>query len=121
MRNLKLSFIITFLFALNSIATVAQDNNRKEETIEQLKMAKERLSLSDQQEFTFREINKKFGVKLKEIKNSEGSKRDKFKKLKESKEAKDAEMKSFLSVEQYNIYLQMQEERKAQMKDRKRE
>jgi lipopolysaccharide export LptBFGC system permease protein LptF len=121
MRNLKLSFIITFLFALNSNNIVAQDNIRKEEMIEQMKMAKERLSLSDQQEFTFREITKKYGVKLKEIKNSEGSKRDKFKKLKESKDAKDTEMKSFLSEDQYNIYLQMQEERKAQMKDRKRD
>ena len=121
MKNLKLLLISVFLFNLHSNAILAQDINRKEEIIEQMKMIKERLSLSDQQEFTYREITKKYGVKLKEIKNSEGSKRDKFKKLKESKEAKDAEMKSFLSVEQYNIYLQMQEERKAQMKDRKRE
>ena len=121
MRNLKLSFIITFLFALNSTNIVAQDNNRKGEMIEQMKIAKQRLSLSDQQEFTFREITKKYGVKVKEIKNSEGSKREKFKKLKESKDAKDAEMKAFLSTEQYNIYLQMQEERMAQMKDKKGE
>ena len=121
MRNLKLSFLITFLFALNSNNIVAQDNNRKEEMIEQMKIAKVRLSLSEQQEFTFREITKKYAAKLKEIKNSDGSKRDKFKKLKEIKEEKDAEMKSFLSVEQYDIYLQLQEERKAQMKDKKRE
>ena len=121
MKNIKLAFIITFLFALHSNKAIAQDNNRKEEMIEQMKIAKERLSLSEQQEFTFREITKKYATKLKEIKNSDNSKRDKFKKLKEIKGAKDLEMKSFLSVEQYNTYLQMQEERKAQMKDRKRE
>ncbi len=121
MKNFKLAFIITFLFALHSNKAVAQDNNRKEEMIEQMKMAKERLSLSEQQEFTFREITKRHATKLKEIKNSDDSKRDKFKKLKEIKETKDTEMKSFLSVEQYNIYLQMQEERKAQIKDKKRD
>ena len=53
MKNFKLAFIITFLFALHSNKAVAQDNNRKEEMIEQMKMAKERLSLSEQQEFTY--------------------------------------------------------------------
>lgn len=121
MRNLRLSFIIAFILALNSNKIVAQDSNKKEEIVGQMKLEKERLSLSDEQEFTFREITKNFGVKLKEIKNSEVSKRDKFKKLKESRDAKNAEMKSLLSAEQYGIYLQMQEERKAQMKDKKRE
>jgi hypothetical protein len=121
MKNFKLAFIITFLVVLQSYKAVAQNNNRKEEMIEQMKIAKERLSLSEQQEFTFREITKRYAAKLKEIKNSDGSKRDKFKKLKDIKEAKDAEMKSFLSEEQYNTYLQLQEERKAEMKDRKRE
>ncbi|MEO8236072.1 MAG: hypothetical protein ABI549_11705 [Flavobacterium sp.] len=121
MRKFKLAFLITFIFVLNSNNIVAQDNNRKDEMVEQIKIAKERLSLSEQQEFTFREITKKYVIKLKEIKNSEGSKREKFKKLKESKDEKDAEMKAFLSEEQYNTYLQMQEERKTQMKGRKRE
>lgn len=121
MKNLKLALVITFFFSLHSNNIVAQDSNRKEEMIEQIRMAKERLLLSEQQEFTFREITKKYGAQLREIKNTEGSKRDKFKKLKEIKEAKDEEMKSFLSEEQYNTYLQIQEERKSQMKDSKRE
>lgn len=121
MKNFKLSLIISFLFALNSNAIIAQETDKKEEMIEQLKIAKEQLSLSEKQELSFREITKKYAIKLKEIKNNDSNKQDKMKMLKESRTAKDAEIKLLLTEEQYDKYLQMLEERRSQMTNRKRD
>ena len=110
---------VCWLFYMAEYDDAGKD--KKEEMIEQLKMAKEQLSLSEKQELSFREITKKYGIKLKEIKNNDSNKQDKMKMLKESRAAKDAEIKLLLTEEQYGKYLQMLEERRSQMTNRKRD
>ena len=119
MKNLKFALIITFLLSLNSNVISAQENDKKAEIVAEMKMAKEKLALSDTQEITFKEITKKYGLKMKAIKDSDVDKRDKFKSMKSIRSEKNAEMKTLLSEEQYKAYIESQEERKAKMKDQK--
>lgn len=119
MKNLKITLFLTILFSINCTLLQAQQNDKKAEMIAEMKVAKEKLALSDTQEITFKEVTKKYGLKMKNVKDSDASKRDKFKNIKSLRDEKNAEMKTLLSEEQYKAYLELQEERMAKMKDRK--
>ena len=119
MKNLKFALIITFLFLINSNVMNAQENDKKGDVVAEIKIAKEKLALSESQEITFKEITKKFGLKMRALKNSDEPKRSKFKSMKSIKNDKNAEMKTLLSDEQYKAYIELQEERIAKMKGRK--
>ena len=119
MKNLKFVLIITFLLSINSTVIIAQENDKKAQIVAEMKVAKEKLALSETQEITFKEITKKYSLKMKAVKESDATKRDKIKNMKSIREEKNAEMKTFLSDEQYKAYLELQEERIAKMKDRK--
>jgi hypothetical protein len=126
MKNLKFSILIILLVVFFSATTNAQTENsmsedQKEEMLQQMKISKERLALTATQEPTFREITKKYALKMKELKTSNEGKKDKFQKMKAIKNEKNAEMKTLLSDEQYKTYLTLQEERKEKMKERKKQ
>ena len=120
MKNLKFSLIIAFLLSINSNTINAQENDKKADVVAEMKIAKEKLALSESQEITFKEITKKYGLKMKAVKDSDEPKRNKFKSMKSIKEDKNAEMKTLLSDEQYKVYIELQEERIAKMKENKR-
>ena len=122
MKNLKITFAI-ILFSLVSNSIVAQEQklekeDRKVEMAKQFKIDKEKLALTPDQEIKFKEISKKYGDKIKEIRNSDADKKDKFKQMKELKSQKDAEMNAFLSESQFKTYLELKEERHDRMKDK---
>ena len=119
MKNLKFALIITFLFLINSNVMNAQENDKKGDVVAEMKIAKEKLALSESQEITFKEITKKYGLKMRALKNSNEPKRSKFKSMKSIKNDKNAEMKTLLSDEQYKAYIELQEERIVKMKGRK--
>jgi hypothetical protein len=126
MKNLKLSIVITLLVVIFSTTTNAQTDNsmsedQKEEMLQQTKISKERLALTATQEPTFREITKKYALKMKELKTSNEGRKDKFQKMKAIKNEKNAEMKTLLSDEQYKTYLTLQDEKKEKMKERKKQ
>ena len=124
MKNLKLTFALSLLISLGFNAMQAQSlsnftDDQKEAVITQLKVDKERLALTPEQEEPFLEISKKYVLKLKDLKDSDEDRKSKFKKLKTIQGQKNEEMKSMLSNQQFITYLEIQSERKAKMKGRR--
>ena len=78
------------------------------------------LDLTDEQEPQFREISRRYADQMKEVRDGGGSKMQKFKKLKTIRKNKNAEMREILNDEQYQVYLQKQEENQQRMKERRR-
>ena len=119
MKNLKLIGLIALFVTMSTTQIVAQEKVNKAEREAQFKIAKEKLALSPDQEVKFKEMNKKYGAKMKEI--NQESRKEKIKTLKALKTEKDAEMKTLLSQSQYKTYLELQEDRIAKMKERRKE
>ncbi len=126
MKNLKFSIVIILLALFFSATVKAQTEkslpeDQKEEMLQQMQINKERLALTATQEPTFKDITKKYALKMKELKASNEGKKDKFQKMKAIKNEKNTEMKTLLSDKQYKTYLTLQEERKEKIKDRKKQ
>jgi hypothetical protein len=121
MKKLQSTLALVF-FLMIGLTSTAQEkatlsDDKKQEIREQMKMDKERLALTDAQEVTYKEITKKYGAQLKTLRDGSDKKRDKFRKVKEIQEQKNTEMKGLLSEAQYKTYLELQEERRAKMKE----
>lgn len=119
MKNFKLIGLIALFVTMSTTQIVAQEKVNKAEREAQFKIAKEKLALSPDQEVKFKEMNKKYGAKMKEI--NQESRKEKIKTLKALKTEKDTEMKILLSQSQYKTYLELQEDRIAKMKERRKE
>ncbi len=124
MNKLKITIATVLLSMIGNLA-IAQETpemnvDNKIEMAKQFKLAKEKLSLTPEQESKFKEIALKYAEKFKAIKNSETEKRAKHKEMKQLKSEKDLEMKAFLSESQFKTYQELQQERKERMKDRKK-
>lgn len=70
----------------------------------------EHLDLSDGQRPEFIEITKRYREKFMALKNSPKSRLSKYREFKEIKSHKDREMKSLLTSDQYQVYLEVQRE-----------
>jgi hypothetical protein len=121
MKKLQSTFALVF-FLMIGLTITAQEkspisDDKKQEIREQMKMDKEKLTLTDAQEVTYKEITKKYGTQLKALRDSGDKRKDKHKKVKEMQEQKNVEMKGLLSEEQYKTYLELQEERRAKLKE----
>ena len=126
MKKLKITLAVALfsLFATNlSNAQEAKPSpeNRKAEMMNQMKLVKEKLGLTKDQEPKFKEISKKYGEKMKDLKNAEGERKDKLNQFRELNEAKNLEMKALLNSEQFKIYTEIQDERKAMNKAKRAE
>lgn len=124
MKNSKVTFALSLFLSLCFNAMQAQSvsnftDDQKEAVISQLKVDKERLALTPEQEGPFIEISKKYALKLKDLKASDENRKDKFKKLKEIQGQKNEDIKSMLSNQQFITYLEIQSERKAKLKERR--
>ena len=118
MKNLKLVAMMALCIGLQTIDVTAQEKDKKKERTEQIKITKEKLALSPDQEVKFMEVNKKYGSKMKEI--NQDTRKEKIRKLKAIKSERDAEMKILLSEAQYKSYLQIHEDRKAKRKAKRK-
>ncbi|MEM1260555.1 MAG: hypothetical protein AAGH81_18670 [Bacteroidota bacterium] len=78
----------------------------------------ERLELSDGQRPKFIEITKRYREKFMVLKNSPKSRLSKYREFKEIKGNKDREMKSLLTGDQYQLYLEVQSEVQKEMMDK---
>ena len=126
MKNLQLIFAISLFFTLSSNVLQAQakpslTEEQKSELVAHLKADKERLQLTAAQEKSFKEITKKYASLLKELKDSDGNRKEKFQKLKEIQVLKSEEMKTVLSEKQFATYLEIQSERKAKMRESRKQ
>lgn len=125
MKNLKFTLALIIGLAISSNTIQAQTKpampeERKAEMANQLKMDKEKLALTKEQEASYMEISKKYGEKLKSLRGNEEERKAKMKEVKDLRDQKDAEMKVLLSEDQFKKYKEIQEERKEKMKGRRK-
>ena len=124
MKNSKLSIAAIVIFALTSIVSKAQNlsgisDSKNQEMVEQMKLAQQKLQLSEEQKIKFKEISRNYAEKMKSLRDSKEQRLAKLKQLKSIQMAKDAEMKILLSETQYNTYLELKAERKGRLKERR--
>lgn len=124
LKNKSLSlFFAIFLFSTNTTFAQSRAENLTEEQKEELAASMEEyfsvLDLSEEQKSEFEAITKKYADQMKAVKDSGGRRMSKFKKVKSIRKKKDAEMKTLLSNDQYNVYLDKQEEMQRKMKERR--
>ena len=123
---MKKTILIFSLFLLGSAALMAQqDMNNKKMSMPKNTQMDHKMMIPNVSQWpeasrmAVAEITKKYGLKMRALKNSDEPKRSKFKSMKSIKNDKNAEMKTLLSDEQYKAYIELQEERMAKLKDRK--
>jgi chloramphenicol O-acetyltransferase len=116
-------FFALFLFSANTICAQSRAENltmeQKKEIKKNLEENAAALNLSQDQKPKFEAITKKYAEQIKAVKDGGGRKLQKYKKVKSIRKNKDAEMKALLSKDQYNVYLEKQEEMKTKMKQRR--
>ncbi|MDI1255080.1 MAG: hypothetical protein PSV16_03185 [Flavobacterium sp.] len=123
-KNTMLTFAIAFLFTIAANAQVQEEkklsDEQKQEIIENVKVNMDRLALTEDQKAPFKEITKRYAEKLKAVKASDDSKIGKLKAAKSIIDAKNAEMKTLLTAPQYKTYLEIQDERKQKLRDKRK-
>ena len=125
--SLSLSLSLFFaLFLMGTNTTFAQSRaanlteDQKEELKKNLEAYNVSLQLSEAQKPKFDEITKRYAKQMIALKDSGGRRMSKYRKVKSIRKNKDAEMKRLLSKDQYNVYLEKQEEIQKKMKGRRR-
>ena len=116
-------FFALFLLGANtsfgqSKATTLTDE-QKEELAKNMEEYFEALNLSEAQKPEFKAITEKYAKQMKAVKDSGGGKLQKYKKVKSIQKNKNSEMEKLLSKDQYEVYLEKQEEMQKRMKKRR--
>lgn len=108
----KTAIAALLLVAFQSQAQQRQlTEEQRQELAEQWQENKARLALTPEQEQPFKDITQKFAQQLKAIRESSASRRDKFQQARAVRDGKNKEMKVILTPEQYETYLDIQQER----------
>lgn len=123
MKNLKITIVLVFLSMLASHGVTAQSNSnqfddKKFEKNEELVSDIKKISLSSSQVGGFNDISKKYEIQRENLLESNAKGDELVSKLKDIQFQKNKEMKSFLSEEQYNVYIKIQEERELKKKNK---
>jgi len=92
---------------------------KKQELVNLVQENKERLKLTAEQEPKFDEISTRYFQEFRTIKNGTDGVTEKFNKVKDVQIRKDAEMQKLLTPDQYQIYLQIQQERRDRMQGKR--
>lgn len=124
MKNLKIIYTVA-LFSL-TVAMNAQDkpnvsDEKKQEMVTKMKENRDRLNLTTEQEAPYKEITKRYALKLQGVKGSTMVRFEKLESFKELQTQKNEEMKKLLSPEQFKTYIEIQEERKVKMMEKRKE
>ncbi len=125
MKSLRVvSFFIVLLISSISIS-IAQSagSHLSEEQQEQLQESLEEyfavMDLSEEQKTEFEEITKKYAQQMKAVKDAGGNKMKMYRQVKSIRKDKDAEMEELLSKEQYEVYLEKQDEIQQKMREKR--
>ena len=117
-------FFALFLMGTNTTFAQSSATNLTEQQKEKINNNVETyataLQLSEAQKPKFKEITIKYAKQMKAVKDSGGSRISKYRKVKSIRKNKDAEMKTLLSKDQYNVYLEKQKEMQKKMKERRK-
>ena len=125
MKSLKILSLFFALFLLGANTSFAQSqattltDEQKEELAKNMEEYFEALNLSEEQKPEFEAITRKYAEQMKAVKDGGGGKLQKYKKVKSIQENKNSEMEKLLSKDQYEVYLEKQEEMQKRMKERR--
>ncbi len=125
MKSLKtLSlFLALFLLGVNTGFAQSQAKNltdeQKEELAKNMEEYFEALNLSEEQKAEFEAVTKKYAEQMKAVRDGGGGKLKKYRKIKSIQKNKNAEMEKLLSEDQYEVYLEKQEEMQKKMKEKR--
>lgn len=116
MKYLILGGFLMAAFASNSLQ--AQEQNAKpsdnqQPVAVQSQPLKDPLALTREQQIPFREITKRYAELMREVRVSSLPPNEKRQKIETIQTEKDAEVKGLLTPDQYKVYQQQREERKA--------
>ncbi len=122
MKSLKIFsfFLALFLIGINTGFAQSKANltdEQEEQIAQSLEEYFSAMDLSEEQKSEFEAITRKYAEQMQAVNEKEGSKMQKFQQVRAIRKNKDAEMKKLLSKDQYQIYLEKQEEIQKKMKD----
>jgi len=125
MKSLKILTLFFAIFLVNANTSLAQSqetkltDEQKEELAQNMEEFLEVLNLSEEQKPEFEAITKKYAEQMQAVKDGGGGKLSMYRKVKSIRKDKNSEMKKLLSKEQYEAYLEKQEEMQAKMKEKR--
>lgn len=122
MRHVIFTTLVLFI---NAFSAKGQEQERPNFTVEeraefQTQMHKERLALSESQEESMHAINLKYSEEMETI-MAGGRSFSTMRKLRDMGNRKDKEVKKILDKDQYKTYLDMKEEMREMMKERRKD
>lgn len=124
MKSLKfLSLCVVALF-LSANLGLAQSqasslsDEQKAELAQSMEEFNKLLQLTEEQKPDFEAITKKYAKQMKAVKEEGGSKYSMYRKVKSIQKNKNAEMKKLLTKDQYEAYLEKQEEMQKKMREK---
>jgi uncharacterized membrane protein len=116
-------FFALFLLAANTGFAQSQKtemtDEQKETMAQNMEAFLEVLNLSEEQMPEFKAITKKYAEQMKAVKESGDGKYKMYKQVKSIQKNKNAEMEQLLSKDQYEAYLEKQEEMQKEMKEKR--
>ncbi len=116
MNSLKILSLFFALFLIGTNITFAQSersnltDEQKEELAEGIEEYFNSLNLSEEQKPVFEELTRKYAEQMKAVKDAGGRKFKMYRRVKSIRKEKNAEMEKLLSEDQYEVYLEKQEE-----------
>ena len=122
MKSIKHILILAVLVLLGNSIMAQQSELTEEQRARmqaQLTEYSLKLDLSEAQKPKFEDITRKYGKQMMSLKESNKGRLAKYKEFKTIRKNKDAEMKAILSEEQFEAYLETQEEMQRKMKEKK--
>jgi hypothetical protein len=119
--KLTLLFMLAGQLAMAQHASAMQDKTPQERARFQTEMMKNKLGLDSLQLTQAQAINLKYALKNESVIKSSDSKFSRFRQIKSSQEEKQAELKKIFTAEQYKQYQVLQQQMKAQLKEKRKD
>lgn len=112
---------LIFTYSVQAQEKKTEEKINNQEVITKPQENKDRLGLTYSQQTPYREIIKRYAEEMREVRKSILNKEEKIEKFKLIDLKREAEIKSLLTVEQFNIYRELEVEKKSKMLDMRKQ
>ncbi len=104
----------------NAYSQAPMSEGKRQEARERYQAHLDKLKLTEEQKPKVDEVNKEYLQALATTRKSEASRLEKYNTLKQLRSTRDEKLKAILTEEQYAIYQDDQQERRKQLRERRR-
>ncbi|MGA0557513.1 hypothetical protein ACO2Q8_12725 [Larkinella sp. VNQ87] len=119
MLRFLISAVIVLLLSGSLQAQTTLSTEQKTQLKAKLEADWAALNLTEEQKPKVEAIHQTYGQGLAELKNATGSRLSKYRTFKELRDRRNQQMKEVLTREQYKLYVQQQEQREKDFKNRR--